>query len=159
MVSQRMSPVHPGEILCEEFLKPLGLTPAQLARMLNVPPRHINELVRGKRRLSAEMALRLARCFDQSPQFWLGIQTRYDMDTAKDTASEKIAQEVQALFATPEIIQRYQKRLKEEGLEPGAVTGSLNQKTRKAIREYQAAHDLPETGEPNMPTTVILLEE
>ena len=86
MTEQRMAPVHPGEILYEEFMLPLELSQNQLARDLGVPPRRINELVHGTRRLTADTALRLARHFKQSPEFWLGLQMRYDLDLAEDEA-------------------------------------------------------------------------
>ncbi len=94
MTEQRMAPVHPGEILYEEFMLPLELSQNQLARDLGVPPRRINELVHGTRRLTADTALRLARHFKQSPEFWLGLQMRYDLDLAEDEAGERIARDV-----------------------------------------------------------------
>jgi antitoxin HigA-1 len=79
-----MPPVHPGEILLEEFLKPLAVSQYQLAKELGVPARRINEIVHGQRRISADTALRLARCFGTSERFWMNLQTRYDLEVEKD---------------------------------------------------------------------------
>jgi antitoxin HigA-1 len=92
---KRLPPVHPGEVLLEEFLKPLGLSQNRLGRSVGVPPRRINEIVLGKRRITAETALRLARYFGTSPQFWLGLQSDYDLDVAADTLGERLEQEVE----------------------------------------------------------------
>lgn len=88
------APIHPGEILWEEFMKPLGLSQNQLGRALNVPPRRINELVHGKRRVSADTALRLGRYFGTSARFWLGLQMQYDLDEAEDCQGGAIASQV-----------------------------------------------------------------
>ena len=79
-----MEPVHPGEILLEEFLKPLGLSQYQLAKELSVPARRINEIVHGERRITADTALRLARFFGTSERFWMNLQARYDLEVEKD---------------------------------------------------------------------------
>jgi antitoxin HigA-1 len=79
-----MDPVHPGEILLEEFLKPLSLSQYQLAKELNVPARRINEIVRGERRIAADTALRLARFFGTSEGFWMNLQTRFDLEAERD---------------------------------------------------------------------------
>jgi antitoxin HigA-1 len=79
-----MPPVHPGEILLEEFLGPLSLSQYQLAKDLSVPARRINEIVHGQRRISADTALRLARYFGTSERFWMNLQTRYDLEVEKD---------------------------------------------------------------------------
>lgn len=92
--SEKLAPVHPGEVLLEEFLKPLGLSQNQLALAIRVPARRINEIVQGKRRVTADTALRLARYFQMSPQFWLGLQMDYDLDIAQDELSERLAREV-----------------------------------------------------------------
>jgi len=94
MVKKKIPPVHPGEILTEEFMKPLGLSQNRLANDIGVPPRRINEIVQGKRRITADTALRLARYFNMSPQFWLGIQMDYDLDVEEDRLSLRIEQEV-----------------------------------------------------------------
>ncbi|MGD2048036.1 MAG: HigA family addiction module antitoxin [Chloroflexota bacterium] len=94
--SDKLAPVHPGEVLLEEFLKPLGLSQNRLALDIRVPARRINEIVHGKRRVTPDTALRLARYFDMSPQFWLGLQMDYDLDIAEDELAERIKREVQA---------------------------------------------------------------
>jgi len=78
-----MEPVHPGEILSEEFLAPLSLSQYQLAKEISVPPRRINEIVHGQRRITADTALRLARFFGTSERFWLNLQARYDLELEK----------------------------------------------------------------------------
>jgi addiction module HigA family antidote len=100
MLEEKLAPIHPGEILQEEFLKPLGLSQNKLALDIRVPARRINEIVHGKRRVTPDTALRLARYFDMSPGFWLGLQMDYDLDMAEDELSEKIAREVQVLEKT-----------------------------------------------------------
>ncbi len=94
MSLKKMSPLHPGEILFEEFLKPMGLSQNRLALDIRVPPRRINEIVHGKRRITADTALRLAKYFDMSPQFWLGLQMDYDLDTAEDKLSKRLDSEI-----------------------------------------------------------------
>ena len=79
-----MPPVHPGEILLEEFLRPLGVSQYQLAKAVDVPARRINEIVHGQRRITADTALRLSRYFGTSERFWLNLQARYDLETEKD---------------------------------------------------------------------------
>lgn len=95
MNATRLAPVHPGEVLMQEFLKPLELSQNRLALNIAVPPRRINEIVLGKRRITAETALRLARYFDTTPQFWLGLQTDYDLDMAADALGDRLEREVQ----------------------------------------------------------------
>jgi len=95
MNKEKMPPLHPGEILYEEFLKPMGLNQNQLALAIKVPPRRINEIVQGKRRITANTALRLAKFFDMSPQFWLGLQMDYDLDVAADNLSKKLDSEIE----------------------------------------------------------------
>jgi antitoxin HigA-1 len=85
MTSQKLSPVHPGEILLEEYLKPLEISQNKLGRDLNVPAQRINEIVRGQRAITVDTALRLGRYFHTSPQFGLNLQTRYDLEMAKET--------------------------------------------------------------------------
>ncbi len=94
MATKKLAPVHPGEILQEEFMKPLGLSQNRLGRDLGVSPRRINEIVHGKRSITADTALRLSRFFGTSAEFWLGLQTDYDLDVARDELEEKIAREV-----------------------------------------------------------------
>ena len=84
MPARKLAPVHPGEVLLEEFLNPMNLSQNRLALAIGVPPRRINEIVLGKRGITADTALRLARYFDMSPQFWMGIQMDYELDAAED---------------------------------------------------------------------------
>jgi antitoxin HigA-1 len=92
----KLLPVHPGEILLEEFLKPMGLSQSRLALDISVHPRRINEIVLGKRSITADTALRLARYFGNSPQFWLGLQADYDLDIAEDRLGDRLDREVRA---------------------------------------------------------------
>jgi len=94
MRKKRLEPVHPGEILLEEFLFPMELSQNQLARDIGVPPRRINEIVLGKRRLTADTALRLAKYFDMSAEFWLGLQMDYELDVEMDRIAENLKSEV-----------------------------------------------------------------
>ena len=94
MSDEKLHPVHPGEVLQEEFLNPLGLSQNQLALALRVPARRINEIVLGRRRISVDTALRLAHFFGNSPQFWLGLQQRYDLDVAEEEIGARIREEV-----------------------------------------------------------------
>ena len=84
MPRRKQPPIHPGEILQEEFLQPLGISQYRLAKETSVPPRRINEIVRGTRSITADTALRLARFFGTSERFWLNLQTRYDLEKVKD---------------------------------------------------------------------------
>ncbi len=97
MARKRLPPVHPGEVLLEEFLKPLGISQYRLASDLSVPPRRINEIVHGKRAISADTALRLARYFRTSERFWLNLQTRYDLEIEKDRLGGRLKKEVAVL--------------------------------------------------------------
>ena len=84
MAKKMMDPIHPGEILMEEFLEPLGVSQYRLAKDISVPPRRINEIVHGKRSITADTALRLARFFGTTERFWLNLQVRYDLEVEKD---------------------------------------------------------------------------
>lgn len=97
MNTKTMEPVHPGEILWEEFLKPLNLTQYRLAKDINVPSRRINEIVHGKRSITADTALRLSRFFGLSERFWLNLQARYDLETEKERLQGPIEDEVRVL--------------------------------------------------------------
>jgi len=99
MCAKKMAPVHPGEILFEEFLKPLGVSQYRLAKDINVPPRRINEIVQGKRSISAGTALRLARYFGLSERFWLNLQSRYDLEVEKDKLDRRLEDEVKVLIS------------------------------------------------------------
>ena len=94
MSEEKLHPVHPGEVLQEEFLKPMGLSQSRLALNIGVHPRRINEIVLGKRSITADTALRLARFFGTSPQFWLGLQSDYDLDIAAEVLGSRLEQEV-----------------------------------------------------------------
>ena len=97
MSEEKLAPIHPGEVLLEEFLKPMGLSQNRLALDIGVSARRINEIVLRKRRVSADTALRLARFFDMSAQFWLGLQMDYDLDVASDVLAERLNREVRPL--------------------------------------------------------------
>lgn len=97
MKKGKLAPVHPGEILMEEFLKPLGISQYRLAKDINVPARRINEIVQGKRSISADTALRLSRYFNLSERFWLNLQARYDLEAEKDKLNGRIEAEVKVL--------------------------------------------------------------
>ncbi|MFH1116311.1 MAG: HigA family addiction module antitoxin [Pseudomonadota bacterium] len=91
---RKLPPIHPGEILLEEFMKPLSLSQNAVARDLGVDPKTVNQIVNGKRAITAVMALRLARYFRMTPGFWMNLQTRYDLETAKDIAEAEIRKTV-----------------------------------------------------------------
>ena len=95
MVQKRLPPIHPGEILLEEFIKPMGLSQYRLAKDIHVPPRRVNEIVQGKRSISPDTALRLSRYFGQSERFWMNLQSRYDLETEKDRLADRLEREVQ----------------------------------------------------------------
>lgn len=97
MAFRKRPPVHPGEILMEEFLSPLGVSQYRLAKETSVPPRRINEIVRGSRSISADTALRLARYFGTSERFWLNLQARYDLEMQKDRLGDRLRREVNVL--------------------------------------------------------------
>ncbi len=95
--TDRLAPVHPGEVLLEDFLKPLSMSQYRLARAIGVPPRRINEIVHGKRAISPDTALRLSRFFGLSDGFWIGLQARYDLDRARDILGDRLEHEVEPL--------------------------------------------------------------
>ena len=97
MSIRKIAPVHPGEILIEEFLKPLGISQYKLPKDISVPPRRINEIVQGKRSITADTALRLARYFGLSERFWLNLQSRYDLEVEKDKLDMRLEKEVRVL--------------------------------------------------------------
>ena len=97
MPPHKIAPIHPVEILLEEFLQPLHLSQYRLAKDLSVPPRRINEIVHGKRAITADTALRLARYFETTDRFWINLQTRYDLEVEKDRLGAKLETEVQIL--------------------------------------------------------------
>ena len=99
MATKKLDPVHPGEILEKEFLEPMGLTQNRLALALGVPARRINEIVLEKRGITADTALRLARYFKMSPQFWLGLQMDYELDLAEDALEGRLEKEIKPMTA------------------------------------------------------------
>jgi addiction module HigA family antidote len=99
MDEKKLPPIHPGEILLEEFLKPMGLSQYRLAKDISVPARRINEIVHGKRSISPDTALRLSRYFGLSERFWLNLQTRYDLELEKDRLAGRLEEEVQVYAA------------------------------------------------------------
>lgn len=97
MSNEKIEPIHPGEILLEEFLKPMGISQYRLAKDINVPARRVNEIVHGKRAVSVDTALRLSRYFSLSERFWLNLQTHYDIEVQKDRLDKRIEEEVKVL--------------------------------------------------------------
>ncbi|MGE0256689.1 MAG: HigA family addiction module antitoxin [Alphaproteobacteria bacterium] len=98
-VRRRLAPVHPGEVLDEEFLRPLGISQYRLAKDTGVPPRRINEIVHGRRGVSADTALRLGRFFGVEPEFWLNLQSHYELETARDALGRRLDSEVHPFAA------------------------------------------------------------
>lgn len=96
MATKKFSAVHPGEILLEEFLGSLGISQYRLAKDVSVPPRRINEIILGKRSITADTALRLGLYFNTSPEFWMNLQTHYDLQDKVDTLGSKLQKEVTA---------------------------------------------------------------
>jgi addiction module HigA family antidote len=94
MAKTTLPPVHPGEVLLEEFLEPMGISQYRLAKDISVPPRRINEIVHRKRSVTADTALRLARYFGTSDRFWLNLQTSYDLDVQRDKLGSRLDEEV-----------------------------------------------------------------
>lgn len=94
----KLAPVHPGEVLVEEFLKPFGISQYRLAKDIHVPPRRINEIVHGMWAISADTALRLARYFATSPYFWMNLQGRYDLEVERDRLGRRLVKEIASLL-------------------------------------------------------------
>ncbi|MEJ2588232.1 MAG: HigA family addiction module antitoxin [Deltaproteobacteria bacterium] len=99
MNTKKLPPIHPGEILIEDFLAPMGISQYRLAKDMSVPPRRINEIVHGKRSITADTALRLGKFFNMSPQFWMNLQTRYDLEITEDLLEDRLDVEVHAFQA------------------------------------------------------------
>lgn len=97
MAEDRIAPVHPGEILLEDFLKPMGISQYRLAKALGVPAQRIGDIVHGRRAVTADTALRLARAFSMEAPFWLNLQVRYDLEVATDALAGRLEREVQPL--------------------------------------------------------------
>lgn len=94
MSKQKLPPIHPGEILMEEFLKPMGISQYKLAKDISVPARRVNEIVQGKRSVTPDTALRLSRFFGLSERFWMNLQARYDLEMEKDRLKDRLDKEV-----------------------------------------------------------------
>ena len=99
MSKAKSAPIHPGEILMEEFLKPMEISQYRLAKDINVPARRINEIVQGKRSITPDTALRLSKYFGLSERFWINLQTRYDLETEKDRLKDRLNKEVHVYAA------------------------------------------------------------
>ena len=99
MSKTKLSPIHPGEILMEEFLKPMEISQYRLAKDINVPARRINEIVQGKRSITPDTALRLSKYFGLSERFWVNLQARYDLETEKDKLKDRLNKEVHVYAA------------------------------------------------------------
>ena len=99
MSEQKLAPIHPGEVLLEEFLKPMGISQYRLAKDISVPARRINEIVHGTRAISPDTALRLARYFGLSERFWMNLQARYNLEVEKDRLKGRLEQEVRVYAA------------------------------------------------------------
>jgi addiction module HigA family antidote len=99
MKMAKLKNIHPGEILLEEFLIPMGVSQNRLARDIGVPPRRINEIVHGKRAITADTALRLARYFGTSETFWMGLQADYDLENARERLGDRLDREVRSRAA------------------------------------------------------------
>ena len=99
MAKRKFAPVHPGVVLAEDFLKAMGITQYRLAKSIGVPPRRINEIVQGKRGITADTALRLGKFFGMEAQFWMNLQSHYDLEVARDALAGKLEREVEALRA------------------------------------------------------------
>jgi addiction module HigA family antidote len=99
MSREKLPPIHPGEILLEEFLEPMGISQYRLAKDISVPPRRINEIVHGKRAITPNTALRLSRYFGLSERFWMNLQARYDLEVEKDRLQDRLEREVQVYAA------------------------------------------------------------
>jgi len=97
MTAKKLAPIHPGEVLLEEFLKPMGISQYRLAKEISVPPRRINEIVHGTRAITADTGLRLSRYFGTSERFWLNLQTRYDIEVQKDRLGDILDTEVNSM--------------------------------------------------------------
>ncbi len=98
-MAKKLDPIHPGEILLKDFLEPMGLTQYRIAKSISVPARRINEIVLGRRAISADTALRLGRFFGMESEFWLNLQNRYDLEVARDALAGRLAKEVRPLAA------------------------------------------------------------
>jgi addiction module HigA family antidote len=101
MSEEKLAPIHPGEILLEEFLQPMGISQYRLAKDISVPPRRINEIVHGNRSITPDTALRLSRYFGMSERFWINLQARYDLEVEKDRLQNRLIHEVKVYAGVP----------------------------------------------------------
>jgi len=99
MTKRKLAPIHPGEVLLNDFLEPMGISQYRVAQDISVPPRRINEIVHGTRRITADTALRLSRYFGTTERFWLNLQSRFDLEEQKDVLGKRLASEVRVLRA------------------------------------------------------------
>jgi len=99
MKRRKMRPIHPGEVLLDEFLKPMSISQYRLAKEISVPPRRINEIVQKKRGVTADTALRLGRYFNMSPEFWINLQGHYDLEAERDKLADKLEKTVRVYAA------------------------------------------------------------
>ena len=104
IMEERLPPIHPGEVLLEDFMKPLGISQYRLAKDIGVPALRINQIVHGKRRITADTAMRLARHFGTSPDVWLRLQARYDLEKAQRAYGDRIEREVKVLRPRQEMV-------------------------------------------------------
>ncbi len=100
-MAKKLSPITPGEILLEEFLEPMGISQAKLARDIKVPPNRINQIINGKRKISTDTALRLGKYFSIEPEFWLNLQMRFNMKIVKEKTGKQIEREVKQYIPQP----------------------------------------------------------
>ena len=99
MAKKKFKPIHPGEILLKEFLRPMGISQYRLAKGITVPARRVNEIVHGKRAITADTAIRFGKFFGMEPQFWMNLQSRYDLDIAQDALAGRLEKEVKKFAA------------------------------------------------------------
>lgn len=102
-MAKKLSPITPGDILLEEFLEPMGISQAKLARDINVPPNRINQIINGKREITTDTALRLGKYFNIEPEFWLNLQMRFNMKVVKEKAGKQIEREVKQYVPQPTV--------------------------------------------------------
>jgi addiction module HigA family antidote len=114
-MKRRRSPIHPGQILLEEFLKPFGISESRLAKEIRIPRRRINGIVRGERAITADTALRLARYFGTSALFWTGLQARYDLEVQRDKAGARIKREIPRFVAAESRVMDAVSRIRDRG--------------------------------------------
>jgi addiction module HigA family antidote len=137
MPTRKIPPIHPGEILLEEYLKPLGLSQYRLAKDITVPARRVNEIVHGKRAITADTALRLARFFGTSDRFWLNLQTRYDLEIEKERLKGRLEREVS----------RYRVAI---GQDPYARNVKAHRLSSRIVQHWRLHEKHPRPGRPRV---------